>query len=350
MVKNKKRIALVGGARPNFMKIAPLYWELKKRNAGFILVNTSQHFDKAMARQFFAEFRIAPDITLRPSRRSIVQQTVDIMRGLEKIFSRYEPNTVVVFGDVNSTLCAALVANKMRLTLAHVEAGLRSHNFKMPEETNRIITDHLSQYLFTTTPEAVVNITNEKLPGRVISVGNIMIDTLKAFLEHVPATKEKFYFCTLHRAENVDDKESFKSILRALQIISHDRTIYLPLHPRTKKMAAKFGLTGVLKKTFTLLPPLSFAQTLYYEKNAQLVLTDSGGIQEETSFLGTPCLTLRTETERPVTVKLGTNIVAGVTTDSILKAYKKQTFRRKKTAIPLWDGKASKRIADVLLR
>jgi UDP-N-acetylglucosamine 2-epimerase (non-hydrolysing) len=272
----------------------------------------------------------------------------DIMIGLEKIFLSEKPDLVVVVGDVNSTLSAALVANKMGIKLAHVEAGLRSGNKLMPEETNRILTDKLSDLLFVTEEDGVANLKREGITKGVYSVGNIMIDTLTLLLPKVKKSTEHFYFCTLHRAENVDNKKVFAEILDALEEISHDAVIYLPLHPRTAKMAEKFGLEGRLKKIFKILPPLSYQETLYYQKNAKLVLTDSGGIQEETSFLGTPCLTLRTETERPITVKKGTNKIAGVTRASILKAYVEHPRKHKKTKIPLWDGKTAKRIVKIL--
>jgi UDP-N-acetylglucosamine 2-epimerase (non-hydrolysing) len=175
-----------------------------------------------------------------------------------------------------------------------------------------------------------------------------MMDTLALFAPDIKQTDETFYFCTLHRAENVDHKEIFTDILDALEIIAHDAKIYLPLHPRTKKMATEFGLMGRLSKIFNLLEPLSYSQTLFYQKNAKLVLTDSGGIQEETSFLGTPCITLRTETERPITVTEGTNIIGGVKKDTILKVYKSQDFKKKIVSIPLWDGKTSERIITIL--
>ncbi|OHA91075.1 MAG: UDP-N-acetylglucosamine 2-epimerase [Candidatus Zambryskibacteria bacterium RIFCSPHIGHO2_01_FULL_46_30] len=346
----KKKIALIGGARPNFMKIAPLCRKLERRNIPYFIVNTGQHFDSNMAGDFFKEFEIFPNYELHPSRNSVIKQVSDIICGLEKIFISEKPYMVVVVGDVNSTLAAALVANKMNIKLAHVEAGLRSHNKQMPEEFNRVMVDHISDILFVTSEGGVLNLEEEGITENVFFVGNIMIDTIKMFVKNIDLSKETFYFCTLHRAENIDNKRDFQNILNALEVISKDEKIYLSLHPRTKKMAEKFGLSRRLNQIFSILPPLSYKESLFYQKNAKLVLTDSGGIQEETSFLGVPCITLRIETERPVTVEEGTNTVGGVSRDSILKSYRNKKLVRKKTNITKWDGKAAKRIIDIILK
>lgn len=348
MNKQDNKIAIVAGARPNFMKVAPFCHELKKQGVSYFLVNTGQHFDKKMAGDFFKEFKIKPDYSLKPSKTSVVKQFANMMRGLERIFKKEKPNLVIVVGDVNSTLAGALVAREMNIKLAHIEAGLRSYNNKMSEETNRVLTDHMSDLLFVTIEEGIKNLKKEGINKGVHFVGNIMIDTVKMFLPKIKKTKEKFYFCTLHRPENVDNKKVFKEILDALEVMAKDYKIYLPLHPRTKKMAKKFGLIKRMRTIFTVLPPLSYQQSLFYQKNAQLVLTDSGGVQEETSFLGVPCLTLRTETERPVTVKLGTNTIGGVTKKSILDAYRKKDFKRKKVIIPFWDGRTAEKIIKII--
>src|SRR3989344_3776245 len=344
----KKRIALIGGARPNFMKITPLCRELKRENIPYFVVNTGQHFDNNMAGDFFKEFKIFPDYELSPSHNSAIKQISDIMCGLERIFIKEQPSMIVVVGDVNSTLAVALVANKMNIKLAHVEAGLRSHNKKMPEEFNRVIVDHISDNLFVTSEGGMLNLKKEGITENVFFVGNIMIDTLKMFLKNIDLSEESFYFCTLHRAENIDDKKNFQNILNALEVISKDEKIYLPLHPRTKKMAEKFGLSRRLNQIFSVLPPLSYKESLFYQKNAKLVLTDSGGIQEETSYLGVPCITIRTETERPITVKKGTNTIGGITKGSILKSYRNKKLVRKKTRISKWDGKAAERIVNII--
>lgn len=341
---------IIAGARPNFMKVAPLCLEFKKRKLDYAVVNTGQHFSGSMSDAFLNEFGIKPDYTLKPEKSSVIKQFSDMMMGLEKIFKKENPALIIVVGDVNSTLVAALTANKMSIPLAHVEAGLRSFNRKMPEEINRIIVDQLADFLFVTEKEGEVNLKKEKVDGKIYFVGNIMIDTLCMVLPEIKESDEKFYFCTLHRAENVDNKEVFEDILSALEEISKNRKIYLPLHPRTKKMAHKFKLLGRMKKTFSLLPPLSYNESIFYQKNAELILTDSGGVQEEASFLGIPCLTLRTETERPITVDKGTNMIAGIRKENILRAYKKRDNLRKKTSIRYWDGKTSERIFKIINR
>lgn len=342
------KIALICGARPNFMKVAPLCHEFEKRDMDYILINTGQHFDKNMSQDFFDEFNIKPNYHLSPSRESVIKQFTDIMLGLEDIFIQEKPDLVMVVGDVNSTLSGALVANKMSIKLAHIEAGLRSHNRLMPEEHNRVLTDRISDFLFVTMGEGVENLFKEGIVDNVYLVGNLMIDTLAEFSKETSLTKEVFYFATLHRAENIDNKVIFNEILDAMEEISQDAKIYLPLHPRTKKMADEFGLMDRMEKIFFLLPPLNYKDAVYYQKNAKLVLTDSGGVQEETSFLGVPCLTLRTETERPITVTMGTNTMAGITKDTILSAYKHKDLSRRDINIPLWDGKTAKRIIEVL--
>lgn len=342
-------IAIVAGARPNFMKVAPLCRVLAQRNIPHQLINTGQHFDEAMAGQFFAEFGLQPQVTLSPSRATVVQQFSDIMTGLEREWTRARPCYVVVVGDVNSTLAAALAANKLGIPVAHVEAGLRSYNERMPEETNRICTDRLSSLLLATDETALRNLQREGLEKRAQLTGNIMIDTVRMFADTIPKTEERFYFATLHRAENVDDAATFGDILAALEQIARDAKLYFSLHPRTAERAERFGYVERIHAAFSVVPPLSYAKSIFFQKHAQLVLTDSGGIQEETSFLGTPCLTLRTETERPITVTHGTNTIAGVSKASILQAYRQKDMQKKQTAIPLWDGQAAQRIVDALL-
>jgi UDP-N-acetylglucosamine 2-epimerase (non-hydrolysing) len=346
MTKNK--IAIIGGARPNLIKIAPLVREFNRQKISHFIVNTGQHFDKNMAGNFFKEFDLKPDYHLQPDKKTVVSQFADIMKKLEEIFQKEKPFLIIVVGDVNSTLAASLVANKMNIKLAHVEAGLRSFNYKMPEETNRVLTDRISDLLFVTDPEGLINLKKEGITKNIFFVGNIMIDTLKMFLPKVIKTDENFYYCTLHRAENVDDKKIFSEILSAMEVISKKAKIYLPLHPRTKIMAEKYGLAKKMKKIFHLLPPLGYVDSLYYLANAKLVLTDSGGLQEETSYLGVPCLTLRTETERPITVKSGTNTIAGVSTKSIIKAYNSKILKNKKSKIKFWNGKTARRIVNIL--
>lgn len=351
--QHTRPIVLIGGARPNFMKLAPLQRALRRARLPHMLINTGQHFDHAMAGQFFSEFGLKADHTLTPSRRSTVEQMTDIMRGLETVFTRERPLMVIVVGDVNSTLCGAFVANKMGIPIAHVEAGLRSFNSAMPEETNRILVDHMSDLLFVTEPEGQTNLRREGIVNGAYFVGNIMMDALRAVLPEIKPIEEDFYFATIHRAENVDTNERLSEMVDALEAISKDARIYMPLHPRTKKMAQEFGLLGRIANACAILPPLSYRESIAYLAHAKLVLTDSGGVQEEASFLGTPCLTLRSETERPITVTHGTNVIAGTTLRSILAAYrtlKKTGFRRKQIKIPLWDGRTSDRIVTIIRR
>jgi UDP-N-acetylglucosamine 2-epimerase len=344
------KIAIIAGARPNFVKIFPLASALRKNKISYFIINTGQHFSKEMSVDLLREFSLVPNYNLKPDAKTSLRQFSDILIGLEKIFIKENPSLVIVVGDVNSTLAGAITAKKLNLKLAHVEAGLRSHNLRMPEEYNRMITDRLSDLLFASSKSDIDNLKKENIFNNIYLVGNIMIDTLVFFSKKIKAVRkpEKFYFCTIHRAENTDNKKVFREIIDALEIISKDCKVYLPLHPRTQKMALKFGLYKRLSKIFSLLPVLNYEESLYFQKNAKLILTDSGGIQEEASFLGTPCLTLRTETERPITVKFGTNILAGVTRESILRAYSKKKSLRSKTKIPFWDGKTSERIVKIL--
>jgi len=343
------RIAIIAGARPNFMKVAPLCKEIEKNNdIHTVLINTGQHFSKEMSKDFFDEFDIYPDYDFNPSRDSVIRQMTDIMKDLEEVFLKEKIDLVLVVGDVNSTLAGALVANKMGIKLAHIEAGLRSYNQSMPEEHNRVVTDHLSDFLFVTSEEGIENLKKENIAQNIFFVGNIMIDTLVNFQDQVGDIDEDYYFCTLHRAENVDNKERFSDILDALEQISQDKKIYLPLHHRTKKRAEEFGFLNRIEQIFHVIEPLSYSDCLKYQKNASLILTDSGGIQEESSFLGIPCITLRTETERPITVELGTSTVGGVTKTTILAAYQNMEKQKKEVTIPFWDGKASKRIINIL--
>lgn len=345
-----KKIAIIGGARPNFMKILPLAKELRFEKIPFFIINTGQHFSREMSDKLLLEFGLRPKYNLKPSPKSVVVQIADILAGLDGIFKKEKPGLVIVVGDVNSTLAGALAANKLKIKLVHIESGLRSNNYKMPEEYNRKITDHLADILFATSKNDIENLKKEKAAGKIYHVGNIMIDTLKYHLNKLPrrTIKEKYYFCTLHRAENVDDPEVLRNILDALKKIAKDAPIFLPLHPRMEKMARKFGYYKDLKSIFKLLPPLGYRETITFQRNARLILTDSGGIQEEASFLGIPCLTLRTETERPITIEAGTNTLAGVSRNSILNAYKNKKLERRKVKIPLWDGQTAKRIVKIL--
>jgi len=355
------RIILIAGARPNFMKIAPLIQEIKKHsNIKYKLIHTGQHYDKNMSKLFFNELDIPkPDINLGVGSKTHAKQTAQIMEKLEDIFLDKNPDIVIVVGDVNSTLAATLTASKLGIKIAHVEAGLRSYNWKMPEEINRIITDRISTYLFTTSKNAAKNLEKEGIPKeKIFFVGDVMIDTLlknkqKAqksdILKKLNLKKKEYAVLTMHRPENVDDKKILKEILDALNEIAKKIKIVYPIHPRTKKMIEKFGFQNLLKNILVI-DPLGYLEFLKLISDSEFVLTDSGGIQEETTILGIPCLTVRTETERPITVEQGTNIVTGIKKQNIIKeANKILKSQIKKGKIPeLWDGKASERIINIL--
>lgn len=361
-----RRIKIVNivGARPNFVKIAPLMKEIKKvaRFESF-LVHTGQHYDHKMSGVFFGDLAICkPDVCLGAGSGSQSQQTAKMMIGLESVFRRINPGLVIVVGDVNSTLAAALVSAKMNIPLAHIEAGLRSFDRTMPEEINRVITDILSDYLFTTCPDARYNLEREGIDrSKIFLVGNVMIDSLLSFkqkAEKLNILKTRFNLTaggyallTLHRPSNVDDPAALDNMFKAMKIISRDIPILFPAHPRTQrnikahKLKDHFSDSGI-----RIVDPLGYLEFLSVMMHSKLVLTDSGGIQEETSVLGIPCLTLRKNTERPITVTEGTNIVTGTEPNTIIRQAKKIIFGRAKKGgnIRLWDGHASERIVRVL--
>jgi UDP-N-acetylglucosamine 2-epimerase (non-hydrolysing) len=366
-------IAVVAGARPNFMKIAPIIREFRERagtalEAGIDLrvsiVHTGQHYDENMSEVFFRELEIpAPDRHLEAGSGSHAEQTARIMVAFEKYILQKKPDWVVVVGDVNSTIGCALPAKKLGVKVAHVEAGLRSFDMSMPEEINRKLTDAISDLLFVTEESGVRNLRAEGVaPEKVFVVGNVMIDTLlrnKTKIEgpdFVPSPAVKA-FCgnggryavlTLHRPSNVDNREALAPIWGVLSDIARRIPVLFPVHPRTR---AKIGEFGLNENGITLVDPVGSLDMLYAVKGAALVLTDSGGLQEETTVLGIPCITIRENTERPVTVTLGTNYLAGTDPVRILSAANEiLAGNAKRGAVPpLWDGKSSGRIADVFL-
>jgi UDP-N-acetylglucosamine 2-epimerase (non-hydrolysing) len=357
-----RTIVHVVGARPNYMKIAPLMEALRPVTAiRQILVNTGQHYDEAMAGGFIHDLRLpAPDRNLEVGSASHAVQTATVMIRFEAVCEQVRPDLIVVVGDVNSTLAAALVGAKLQIPVAHVEAGLRSFDRTMPEEINRIVTDRISEILLTPSIDANDNLKREGIPDeRVHFVGNIMIDTL---LRHLPdatldrlkgrfQVREKAYaVLTLHRPSNVDRAETFGGILEAMTTIARDMPVIFPVHPRSCRRLADLGLNEVAG-ALTLTEPLGYVDFLSLTSHAALVLTDSGGLQEESTALGVPCLTLRENTERPITVTDGTNRVVGVDPANILAGYRAVLEDRSPRRIPeLWDGRASDRIRDVLLR
>jgi len=353
-------VLAVAGARPNFMKIAPLMRELRAREAfETTLVHTGQHYDAAMSESFFRDLGIPePDLDLGVGSGPHGRQTARVLEAMEALLLERRPDAVVVVGDVNSTLAAALAAAKLGIPVAHVEAGLRSFDRSMPEELNRLLTDAISDWLFTTELAAGENLRREGIaPEKVHFAGNVMIDTLRAHLERARGlgTLERldlqpggYAVLTLHRPSNVDDAERLRSLFAVLEEIQARLPVVFPVHPRTRQSIAT--LLGGESPRLRLTEPLGYLEFLRLLADARLVLTDSGGIQEETTVLGVPCLTLRENTERPVTVTQGTNIIVGTDPDAIRAAATKvlEGEARRGRVPEGWDGQAARRIVDVL--
>jgi UDP-N-acetylglucosamine 2-epimerase (non-hydrolysing) len=360
------KILNVVGARPNFMKIAPLIRAMnaRKDRIEHLLVHTGQHYDKSMSDDFFVQLGIPqPDVNLGIGSASHAQQTAKILTAFESVLVEHNPDMVVVVGDVNSTMACALVAAKSGVKVAHVEAGLRSFDRTMPEEINRILTDALSDLLFTTEEAGNENLRREGIPQeKIFFVGNVMIDTLVHCLAAMPPgpphpglEKKEYAVITLHRPSNVDHPETLKGMLRAFQDISKNLKLVIPLHPRTRANIERFGLSDALRaleENAVVTGPAGYVDMLRLVKDSRMVITDSGGIQEETTYLGVPCITLRANTERPSTVTLGTNTLVGSDTGKLLRAVERVMLdsHARGTIPPLWDGHASERIVEHLLR
>lgn len=353
-----KPIMCVVGARPNYMKIAPILRALAARSIGATLIHTGQHYDAALSRLFFEELGLPePEANLGVGSGSHARQTAEVMARFEPLLLRERPKALVVVGDVNSTLACALVAAKEGVPVAHVEAGLRSFDRRMPEEINRVLTDQVSELLFTTERAAAANLAREGIaPDRVHFVGNVMIDTLALFLPKAvkpePALAPQGYaVLTLHRPSNVDDPATLACLLEALAEVSRRLPVVFPAHPRTAQRLQASAAARVLPADrFLQRAPLGYLEMIGLMRDAKLVLTDSGGIQEETTALGVPCITLRENTERPITVDEGTNTLAGTDpgrivalVDEILGGGGKRGRRPE-----LWDGHAAERIATTL--
>jgi len=361
------KILCVVGARPNFMKIAPLMDALKghPRLSG-ILVHTGQHYDEAMSKSFFDDLRIPkPDLNLDVGSGTHAAQTAHIMETFEPVVTAQRPDLVLVVGDVNSTLACSVTAAKLLVPVAHVEAGLRSFDRTMPEEINRLVTDAVSDLLFTTEQSAAENLLKEGVPAEKIHfVGNVMIDTLvrhldaakrSRMLEQLMLTPRGYALVTLHRPSNVDHAEGVREMLAAFRRLAERVPIVFPIHPRTRQRLADFGLEREVSAIphLTLTEPLGYLDFLQLMRHAALVLTDSGGIQEETTYLGVPCLTLRDNTERPVTVTHGTNRLIGRLNAQRIMAEADRILAggAGATRIPaLWDGHAAQRIVEILDR
>jgi UDP-N-acetylglucosamine 2-epimerase (non-hydrolysing) len=364
-------ILCVVGARPNFMKIAPVMRALQAIGGGISarLLHTGQHYDEAMKASFFDQLNIPePDIDLEVGSASHAVQTAEVMKRFEPVLDDMQPAAVLVVGDVNSTIACALVAVKKGIPVFHVEAGLRSYDRNMPEEINRVLTDQISELLFTTEESAFNNLEREGVDGeRVHFVGNVMIDTLLYNIERAETREQIFAshqkealmdsfasgyaLVTLHRPSNVDDPVVLKELLTVLSEISEKIPLIFPIHPRTKKCIEEAQLEHLLEGERCLtLPPVGYLEMLGLMKEASMVLTDSGGIQEETTALGVPCITMRENTERPITVDQGTNTIVGGDSEKIRKTVDDiLTTGGKSGRIPqFWDGKAAERIADII--
>lgn len=362
------RVLVVAGARPNFIKVAPIIAELKRRKIDFKLVHTGQHYDAAMSDAFFSDLGIpGPDYHLGVGSASHAVQTARIMEAFEPVLMESRPDWVVVVGDVNSTIACALVASKLKeevgCRIAHVEAGLRSNDWRMPEEVNRVLTDRLSDLLLTHSPEALGNLVAEGIPARRIRfVGNVMIDSLFAQLErarelNLPGKYElergRYAAATIHRPSNVDEPEALRVVLNALVKVAEFIPVVLPLHPRTRSRAATAGLSHLLNQIHVV-EPLGYLEMLSLTDGAAVVITDSGGLQEESTALGVPCVTLREQTERPITVTVGTNRLApwpltpqGVV-GSVRDALAQGRVEPGSRCPPGWDGRAAHRVVSAL--
>jgi len=357
------RILAVVGARPNFMKIAPVMWEVRRR-AGIeaYLVHTGQHYDQKMSETFFEQLHIPrPDVDLGVGSGSHAVQTAEVMKRIEPVIAEHRPDALMVVGDVNSTIAAALTAVKMGVPVAHVEAGLRSHDRTMPEEINRVLTDSISQWLFVSERAGVSNLRREGIPDeKIFFVGNVMIDTLLAthgrseqstILRDMGVTERSYAVVTLHRPSNVDDPKVLAGLLGVLDELRREIPVVFPIHPRTRK--ALNGRYAQAVPDLRVVEPMGYLDFMKLVGSARLVLTDSGGIQEESTVLGVPCLTLRNNTERPATVEEGTNVLIGQDPARILSAARKvlDSPPPARGRVPeLWDGRAAGRILDVLTR
>jgi UDP-N-acetylglucosamine 2-epimerase (non-hydrolysing) len=348
------------------MKIAPIQREME-RHAQLtpLIIHTGQHYDEKMSKLFFDDLELPrPKRYLQVGSASHAQQTAKIMVEFEKVIEEEKPDLVLVVGDVNSTAACSLVAAKLGVKIAHVEAGLRSFDRRMPEEINRMVTDTLSDLLFVTEQSGLDNLRREGIPDeKVFFTGNVMIDSLVYFLEkareshilnQLQINSDDYALVTLHRPSNVDVKENFENLLNAFSQIEQDLKIVFPIHPRSRKMLSTFGLDNKIAamENLRLLDPIGYLDFMKLMQGAKLVLTDSGGIQEETTYLGIPCITLRENTERPVTIDVGTNIMVGSDTNLVVTEAKKViNGQAKQGRVPeLWDGKAAERIVSIIAR
>jgi len=349
------------------MKVAPLHKAFQQYSSSIrhLIVHTGQHYDEAMSKVFFEDLELPhPSFYLGVGSGTHAEQTSKVMLELEKVLTEGRPDLVIVVGDVNSTVAASLVSAKMGIPVAHVEAGLRSFDRTMPEEINRMLTDVISEYLFVSEPSGLHNLRREGVAeNKIFYVGNVMIDSLVHYrekasclpmLEHFKVRPREYTLVTLHRPSNVDAQEGLEKIVSIFEQLSARTSIIFPVHPRTRKMLERYGLNHRAGKISNLqiTEPLGYLEFLSLMERAQLVMTDSGGIQEETTFLGVPCLTLRENTERPITCEIGTNKLCGLDVDLIVKSsLDVYTGKARAGRVPeLWDGKAAQRIAEIILK
>lgn len=353
-----RKLLHVVGARPNFMKAAPVYLALSAlSDVQQTIVHTGQHYDANMSDVFFQQLNIpAPDINLQVGSGSHAQQTAEIISRFEGVAVECKPDLVLVYGDVNSTVAAALVCAKLHVKVAHIEAGLRSFDRTMPEEINRLITDQLAGILFTTSEDADRNLAHEGIPAsKIHMVGNVMIDTLVRMLPYAKKSipdglPQNFVLVTLHRPSNVDDKYWLTEAYETFCAIARQIPVVFPIHPRTRQRLSAIRNGKGSAEGLHLLEPLSYLEFLGLQTRASAVVTDSGGIQEETTYLGVPCLTLRENTERPITVNVGTNVLVGRDLDRMRQVLEDTLAGKNKRGCipPLWDGRAAERIARII--
>lgn len=345
----------VVGARPNFMKAAPVVRALRERGAKQTLVHTGQHYDTNMSDVFFVQLAMpAPDVNMGVGSGSHAKQTAEVMTRFEPVILEHKPDVVLVYGDVNSTVAAALVCAKLLVPVGHVEAGLRSFDRTMPEEINRLVTDQLADFLFTPSEDGDINLLREGVAaGKIHRVGNVMIDSLVRLLPAAmqcdqSALPKRYALVTLHRPANVDDSQVLKRILQSLLDINKDLDVVFPVHPRTRQRIAEFGIDV---SHLHLLEPVPYIEFVALQSRATVVITDSGGIQEETTYLKIPCITMRDNTERPITITMGTNVLVGSDIGKLRAELSRILDGGAKlgTIPPLWDGHAGERIADILL-
>jgi UDP-N-acetylglucosamine 2-epimerase (non-hydrolysing) len=359
---SRKSIHLIAGARPNFMKVAPLYHALSRETwCRPILVHTGQHYDAEMSDAFFRDFALpAPDHNLDSGSGSHAEQTAAVMTAYEKLAQAEPPNWVIVVGDVNSTMAVAITAKKLCLSVAHLEAGLRSFDRTMPEEINRILTDSISDLLWTPSPDADANLMHEGISAeKIVRVGNIMIDSLELLRPRIEAARRQQRYAfqdapygviTLHRPANVDDRKVLASAVDGIRATAAKLTLAFPVHPRTRERLTQYGLIERLSECqgVKLLPPLGYIDFMSLVFGARVIVTDSGGVQEETTYLGIPCVTLRPNTERPITVTQGTNRLAAIAglREAIEAASVSSPDRGRRP--DLWDGRTAARVAASL--